>query len=914
MAAANHRAGRRRRRERRAIERRGWSRFLRLTALGLAVVAALAHAPALAQAPREQPQLAPRKIVGLVFDDSGSMKYRIQLPAFAAQLLVSSLDPTRDRLFTALLSAYEATAREPAVAQMIAAEGGVTPQSMARLRAMRLPELPRDEFAQGGKPAEIVNRIRTRWPVPRANTPYGAVELMLATLVAEAGPGEEAHLVVLTDGAFDPPPPLLTTVARNLAAYRAGARTPVFVHFVLIDAEGSGVAGKVDEQGVRRALTATFNGEPDKPLYNVSTSSTLKSKMFDVIAAINATDRSGRPEAGGIVNVQQQRLLVRSPLSVARIVGVTFAPAGQEPAQVLTTSFGARPTLEVLSSMDAADTAAGWRDEKLRARAAQFNFANALDPGEHALDFDRPIGPDHLFLFDTLARFEIEVRDASGAPLPRGRDGVPEAVNGQSLALIAALKDRVGGRDVPVDPATTPNSSVAAWVAGPRGRVAMTPQVEPGAARYVARFEAAPVGAFEAGGVISIEGFVRKEARRPAFRVVDGAVRAEMSLRAADCPQCAAGELRTQLRPGEPTRVIGEIAVKLPPDRPAPFTLRLEGAPQWLKIVDVDGRDIAPDRPLTVGQDGRFSARLARHIERPDEPRTHERRVGVRLSLVPPFSGQAEADATLRVEVPEVRLHYRGHTRGAAGGDALRLSGGDLAAGREGLTFEATGLLGQPLRHDDIAVTTRGGLVNFPLVVDGERITVRPVSSWCTCLVWLVGAPAEVMLVYRGAEEARAAGPIDYAPTLSERLWSCGSIVSALAGLIWLLGAVAVFLRTPRFPKGSVAVVQRRNQPAPGLHPLNRWDASGNWRTIFGALLWRQWPARVSVEGLHFEATRGGPRLLLASTNGEAKIVSDGRTVRAIREENRAREFLPLSWAATFSERRSFERLSLRRS
>lgn len=913
MAARIHRAERQCR-EQGMIGTRARSPLLRVATLGLAVVAVLTCGPALSQSPQERPQLAQRKVVGLIFDDSGSMKYRIQLPAFAAQLLVSSLDPTRDRLFTVLLSAYEATVRDPAIAQMITAGGGVTPQTMARLRAMRLPELPRDEFAQGGRPADIVNRIRTRWPIPRANTPYGAVELMLETLVAEANPGEEAHLVVLTDGAFDPAPPLLTTVERNLDAYHARKRTSLFVHFVLIDAEGTGVADMVDKQGVRRALTKTFNGEPNKPLYNVSNSSTLKSKMFDVIAAINATDRTGRPASGGIVSVLNQRLSVRSPLSVARIVGVTFAPAGQDPAQVLTTSFGVRPTLEVLSSMDATDTAAGWRGEQLRARAAQFNFPSALDPGEHTVDFDRPIGPDHLFLFDTLARLEIEVRDASDEPLPRGRDGVPEAVNGQSLMLIAALKDRVGGRDIPVDPTTTPNSSVSVWIAGPRGRVVMAPQIQSGASRYVARFEAGPLGAFEAGGVISIEGFVRKEARRPTFRVVDGAVRPEMSLRPVDCPQCAAGELHTQIKPGEPTRTIGEIDVQLSPDRPAPFTLWLEGSPSWVKLIDESGREIAPDRRLTAGQNGRLSARLVRHIERPDEPRTHERRVGVRLKLVPPFSGQAAVDATLRVEVPEVRLHYRGHTRGAAGGDALRLSGTDLAAGHEGLFFEATGLLGQSVRPEDIMVATRSGLVKLPFVTDREWITVRPVSSWCTCFVWLVGAPTEIALLYRGAEEVRAVGRIDYAPTWSERLRSCGLILAVLFGVIWLFGALTFFLRTPRFPKGSVAIVQRRNQPAAGLHPLNRWDAAGNWRTMIGALLWRQWPARVSIEGLHFEATKGGPRLLLASTNGDVKIVSDGRTVRAIREESRAREYLPLTWTATFSERRSFERLSLRRS
>ena len=42
------------------------------------------------------------KVVGVVFDDSGSMSGQIQLPAFGVQLLLSSLDGRdgKDRVFT----------------------------------------------------------------------------------------------------------------------------------------------------------------------------------------------------------------------------------------------------------------------------------------------------------------------------------------------------------------------------------------------------------------------------------------------------------------------------------------------------------------------------------------------------------------------------------------------------------------------------------------------------------------------------------------------------------------------------------------------------------------------------------------------------------------------------------------------
>jgi hypothetical protein len=451
------------------------------------------------------------------------MKGRVQLPTFAAQLLASSLDPARDRLFTLRMSDFEAVVRESAVARVVAEGGGVSPNTTARLRQMRLPDVPRDEFAQGRSLDEVVKRIREQWPHARGDTPYGSVELMVETLVEAAGPEDEAHLVVLTDGGFDPAPPLLAVVERNLSAYRRKARAPLTVHFVLIDAAGLvwGGGGKlvrelVAEQKVRRILTATFNGEADAPLHEVMNSQDLMRAMFDVVARINATERMARPDGGGIVTVQDNRLVLNSPLSISRIVGVTFAKDG-EPAQKPMASFGARPTVEVASSMAAHDTVAGWQGEMLNARAMQYNLRESLAPGNYSIAFNQAIGSPHLFLFDTAARVELGVQDAAGSPLPIGSDGVAEVVNGQSLVLVATLRDRIGGQDIVVDPGSVANGKVSAWIAGPNGRSVLRRNVDETGRRFVAPFTAGPVGTFEAGGALSVEGFVRKEASRRCF-------------------------------------------------------------------------------------------------------------------------------------------------------------------------------------------------------------------------------------------------------------------------------------------------------------------------------------------------------------------------------------------------------------
>ena len=252
-----------------------------------------------------------RKVVGVIFDDSGSMEKRIQLPAFAAQLLVSTLNPTRDRLFTIRLSDYEADLgalgqRGDPLYARIAGEG-VNPKTMAALREKRFAELPKDEFGSGRPLQALVGSIRDRWALPpTSNTPFGPVELMLSTLADETGPDDQAYLLILTDGEFDPVPPPIAVIRKDLAVLQARFKGPLDVSFVLIapdDEGGEEARREVERQGVRRALTGMFNGTEDKPFYQVRNSKNLVEAMFDVVARINSTARSAVPGRGAVVDV-----------------------------------------------------------------------------------------------------------------------------------------------------------------------------------------------------------------------------------------------------------------------------------------------------------------------------------------------------------------------------------------------------------------------------------------------------------------------------------------------------------------------------------------------------------------------------------------------------------------------------------
>jgi hypothetical protein len=866
-----------------------------LAALFLAALLLVPFAAGEARAQSAPAGAAPRKVVGLVFDDSGSMKGRINLPAFAAQILASSLDPARDKLFTLKLSTVaEQPKRSPAV-----------------------PAAPRDEFAAGRPLDAVVAGIRDSFSLPPwSDTPYDAVEVMLEALAREATrTDDEAFLIVLTDGKFDTLPRGGIQPERY-ERYRRRLRS-LTTRFILIapnDPTGRDLQRTVEDQRVRASLLEAFNAPNDRPAPVVSDSASLMAAMFEAVARINSTDLSSN--RGGIIRVEPQRVAIDTPLTVSRLVGITFAPKGGRAAGVERTSFGVAPSLAVQSEMAATDTASGWSGDQNQARTLQFNLAQALPPGQHSLDFDRPIGLTALFLFDTLAQLDLAVLDESGRPLPPGRDGVPEAVAGQPLVVAGRIVDRVGGRETVVDPAAVAGGTLAAWLTGPGSRQDLPMQIEPGQSRYAYRMRAGAVGEYEVGGTFSAAGFVRKEGRRPRFRVVDSAVAPSVAIAATDCPGCGPGRLQTVLAPGEPVRPVATVEVRIAPVPGVPFTAAIDGAPDWLRLVDPDGAVVAPDRVLSAGPDGRLVLRLERVLDRPEEPADYERPVGVRIRAAAPYAGEAQARAILAVKVPVVRLRYVGTTRQDPD-PPLALTGEEIAGGRDGLVFEVSGLVGDTVRPADFQVAAAGRPLALSLDVAGERLTVRPGSTWCTCLLWgwwSVWGPAQVEVRYRAFGEAGAAAPIAFAPTWTEIGASCTRLLLGVLLVLWILAAAWLFVRAPRFSKQSVASIRRRGQPIEAREPLRRWDARGNWRTVWGALTGRSLPARTEVEGLLLEATHGGPRLLLAGTSETIKLEGDGRTVRTIREESPRLQFIALPWNSAFTDRRQFEKLTLKRS
>jgi hypothetical protein len=159
-------------------------------------------------------------VVGILFDDSGSMASRIQLPTFGAQLLVSTLDGRngQDRLFTLRLS--QAIAVMGTGGDITAKDlppGGVTADNVAQWVSRRGPSLAytAEDIATDAAQQATMDKMARQWARAGGNTPYEPVEILLDRLTSETKPGEDAVLVVLTDGQFNTP----ADIPRDEASY-----------------------------------------------------------------------------------------------------------------------------------------------------------------------------------------------------------------------------------------------------------------------------------------------------------------------------------------------------------------------------------------------------------------------------------------------------------------------------------------------------------------------------------------------------------------------------------------------------------------------------------------------------------------------------------------------------------------------
>lgn len=729
------------------------------------------------------PPIAPAqaRTVGLVFDDSGSMGPILERALFATQLLVSVLDPD-DQLYVVRLNGERGQV--------------VGPVDLSRRSA-------------------YLQQIRDAWRA-RGRTPYEPVEALLRKLVEVTPAGEEASLLVITDGGFNDPPSPAQLEQRYQQLKSAFRGKNLSAYFVVLHHQQD-LRDLIEKQGVRRTLLTAFNGDPAVGRVDIDESHRVFSGLRDVIAQLYGTDPVDRQR---VVTLRNQHIELRPPFSVSRLVVVIPEQAGGRPARFQSASFALHQ-----------DPPAFFQPAVRNDRAHVYH-ARPLQPlppnVAQTLTFDGPLPADTQVLFDSGLALELSFFDGQGQPLhpdPRGRLVVNQ---GAELEVRATLVDRLDPAARIVDLGALAHDPVFTLHQGDRAH-RMRLDKPHNYASATLRYE--HPGPHTLTGVARYPGFITRRGQDLLIEVEP--VRSiQLSItpeRLDGCAACAPDEALLAYTTQEAYQSVFAFAVAAD-QVPEPGAYRLELAqrlPSGVRLLLPDGQTtqggwFARDPTLTLepGQPARLLLQY-NHEYRAEDARS------LRLRISPAradWRGDAETTLQLLPHVSPVRFKAAGHT-GADPARPFQLALTDLGK-KEGVYVAAEGLL-RPLQADGLAV--RGRTLNFSAIPDGpDRVLVMPEKNWwCDCLT-RAGDHA-FTLSYHDPELRQRADYSGNVTLLDVPWWEkCWQELLVLLLILLALAKIICLLRAERFPARGRLVIRDLDDAG----ALRRFPLHSVWSTL----------------------------------------------------------------------------------
>jgi hypothetical protein len=905
--------------------------IVRILAYGLCVAALLTFTPAHGAG----------RVVGILFDDSGSMAGRLNLPAFGAQVLVSSLDGVvgQDSLYTIRLSVFEKEVSKETsrVGRIVRAQRSFSPEYIRSLLETQTEAMPRKEEIQTQESQQkTIQLIREQWPVLQHATPYEPLEILLEQLARAAKPDQDVFLVILTDGEFDREnlpgpdkyPPEEEYLRRIYSNYEARFSGRLRVEYLLISdmgTKGIRLRKSVETQKVRETLLSVFNksasvpGVPMDGEHNVSSVPELVGAIQTIIARISATDRSDKSE---VAKPLGKSIHIQSPFSVSRLISIANGPVTEGAPNITSNNFNRAPDLRLESRMDNADDRSGWANQRQMAITSHFRF----DPprsaeSEIVLNFDKDPSKNVLLLFQTEARYELRVRDSSGELVATNADGSVNLVERRGYTVEGVLVDYnpsgTGVRDVPF--ASLPQSAkFSAFVAGappPSGAAPRRSAID--LRRNDPKDRAAGVlaipaaGDYNLTGEFNLPGFVSKSAAARKLHVQSGSVGYSVDVRAEKpCTGCAADELRVTARQLREDRKLATVHIEQLQGVASEGRLTLQ-APPNVVLADREGKAIGRSIDVNLSPGSGLDLQLRLTEDFNPGPGKTSNDVGLSLTANEPFSGRAAAQRRLVVDIPDVKLHYVGNSRDSPLDKAFVTSGESLNKGADFLRFRAENLPSD-VRPEDLQIVGASRLLQLERRDGADGIELVPRQRWCTCLTWAFGVPNAVGLEYVGSPGYRPAAThaaFAFAPTLWELGMSCGAILLVLLALTWAIAAAYLYFTAFRFPRGSHLEISRANSPVPESEPLRGSEG----RLLLAALFLRRANEQTSVRGLYLEARPSGAVLKFRDSDPDIRLIDQATFVRDVLKNNPQLlvQFFP--WGSRFGRSRT-ERLMVIRS
>jgi hypothetical protein len=822
---------------------------------------------------------AQARVVGVVFDDSGSMTSRIHLPTFGVQMLASTLDTQsgRDRLLTLRLSKLGA---------------GVVEENIGNVDALQA----------------TVDNIRRAWPVPAGGTPYAPIELMLQTMVQKLRPEESGTLFILTDGQIDRPP-AVADMQRSFDALKQqldAKRASINVEFMLIAVgqDREQVRQAVRSQQVRATLLERFNGNRRDQSgtlvgdHEVIDIRDLFDIMKNIVARISETDVS---HIGNYVGYASNSVTVNTPLSVVRMVSIAKAINAVPPA-VERRSFDAARSFVISSRMTEADRALP--NLAFRATTEQMIFQPALPAGQHSIAFNGPVADNVFLIFETNARVELSVLNADGTEVQRDGSGAYLLVRNRDYRLAAVLVDETSqGRHIVPLSTLRGQPRFSATIDEPGGTRQILPlTIAPAEDRALTTLRLAKVGTLIARSQVQLDGFVSPVSNTVQLKVIEGTLKIVTSIEPVEaCSDCPAGIVKSIIKADGTNTAVATINVMPEGEIQGVAHLDLSGLPPGLTLADRDGArldegarlDVIPKRPM------RFS--VVRTARPPAETIGKPVRFAVRFRGDPTV-GDHLVEGTLLIAVPKANLTYLGTTATTGEAGRATLTGTDVVDERAKFSFKLENNLDK-VTPDNFEIKNPLWLTDLAPSVSGTSVTVTP-RAWalCMCFIWLDRGPHIIDVKFASSDRmqtAQAEVPFDLNPTWREILFGCLLLLGILLAVVWAIGVGINTWTARRFPRESFLEIDEGHQL-----PRHVAMRGQNWtflRALFWPIFGRPDEHRV-LEGL--DLTAGNRLNLLVKREAEdINIRGEWLSERFDLNEKLEQLMMQLNWQETIQKK-----------
>lgn len=870
------------------------------------------------------------RVVGIVFDDSGSMRANIHLPTFGVQLLVSTLDGRdgRDRLLTTRLSEFvRAFGRERVVTGeyrpiLPIGSGAVTPDNVEELiRTANRDLITHESIYTEALLRSRIESIAKSWPTNFMHTPYEPIEILLHALTNEIREDEEAFLIIFSDGAFydgiDGMVPTPQQLRVSYSAYKERFKGSLRVFFLLTLNGGDDTRRLVDQQGVRDALIETFPGSKG---YEVADFDSLLQAMFEIIGEVSSTDAA---TSGDIVEFRGREVSLSLPFTVRRIISLSVGEESGQIPQLTETDFSVGLRLDLAPRMLKGDNQnpsrkiPGWPTTKLRGNVAQLYLSPPLQPGAYRLTYDSEVVDRVHLLFSSDVFLEWSLIDQEGNKLVPASDGAYVVQRGIPYTMMLRVLEETEHQVSEVSLLSLPTDAIyTANLIGPGFTKNFELVAEKDSNRAAGPIVFEREGDYGLTAALRLPGFITSRSEDVKVRVEDTYAAFGLALeRLAPCAQpCGESDIPFTYTPVVEMSTLADFAVTVDAHRQGRFSATLtDRTPEGLVLLDSAGQPL-PEKPtlaFTPGEPVKLSlARIPGWQPFSDaEFGTKQQEIGLVLETMPPLHGRKIHTFALIATLPEAKLKYVGHSQSPGTDQPLTLDLDDFARPSLAMDLLLIGALYAPTMED---FSVAGG--PFPLgydtVVNGYDITIFPKISSALhffgyeCL--LISGDHDFNVTYRGVnglQRASTSVPLRITASWPARVWVCGRFLLWLLVQIWLAGTVLGLVTARRFPRRSRLDIKRETDEL--THPFKLRGSI--WPIFFRCLFWPvYWTRRHEtrrVEGLTLVPGSGGPALVsLDAWPSFKSMLNGGILLEDIAEQRGNPSVLQLLWDDVLDE------------